>query len=183
MAFQPEEAAPQDLNLNDDVVTEILLRLPSAAVLRSRAICRAWRRIASSPAFAAAHARRRPLELIFQRHGPSGALESIPAAALDEPQRRCLDVEYPKESCWRGYYLIASCDGLLLFQRGRGGGSYYGPDRFVEKLSPKILFYCPVTWQWTAVLPRLAGTFTLPCGFYVHGPSREHRLLCLTNDH
>ena len=168
MAFQPEEAARQDL-MNDDVVSEILLRLPSAAVLRSRAVCRAWRRIASSAAFAAAHARRRPLELIFQRHGPSGALESIPAAALDEPQRRCLDVEYPEESSWRGYNLIASCDGLLLFQRGRGGGTYYVCN--------------PVTRQWTTVLPRPAGTFTLPCGFYVHGPTREHRLLCLTSDH
>ncbi|WVZ85893.1 hypothetical protein U9M48_032751 [Paspalum notatum var. saurae] len=48
--------------LDEDVVTEILLRLPSAAVLGCRAVCRAWRRITSSPGFVAAHARRRPLE-------------------------------------------------------------------------------------------------------------------------
>ncbi|XP_066361549.1 F-box protein At5g49610-like [Miscanthus floridulus] len=51
-------------HLNDDMVAEILLRLPSASVFRCRAVCRAWRGITSSPGFVAAYARRRPLELI-----------------------------------------------------------------------------------------------------------------------
>ncbi|RLM60714.1 hypothetical protein C2845_PM14G05300 [Panicum miliaceum] len=63
------EAASTDHTdrLNDDLVAEILLRLPSAAVLRSRAVCRAWRRV---PTRHQPGLRRRPLELVLQ--GPGG---------------------------------------------------------------------------------------------------------------
>ncbi|RCV16463.1 hypothetical protein SETIT_3G140200v2 [Setaria italica] len=162
--------ATQDLN--DDVLTEILLRLPSEAVLRFRAVCKAWRRITSSPVFLAAHARRRPLELIVQRRGVSGAvLDTIPLLTLDETRRRCLPVKYPEytgppEPFWRGYSLIGSCDDLLLFQRGPWIDHYV---------------YSPATRQWT-MLARPPGTCMLLCGFYLHGPSGEHRILYFTDD-
>uniref|UniRef100_A0A0E0PRY5 F-box domain-containing protein n=1 Tax=Oryza rufipogon TaxID=4529 RepID=A0A0E0PRY5_ORYRU len=38
----------------DDVMSEILLRLPSKSVVRYRAVCRSWRRITSCPYFLAA---------------------------------------------------------------------------------------------------------------------------------
>jgi len=97
-----------------------------------------------SPAFLAAHARLRPLEIIVQRHGVSGAqLDTIPLPTLDETRRRCLQVRYPEytgppEPCWRGYSLIGSCEGLLLFERG------VGIDHFVCN---------PITRRWT-MLPR-----------------------------
>ncbi|KAL6620727.1 hypothetical protein ACP70R_035866 [Stipagrostis hirtigluma subsp. patula] len=170
-SIQPEAAASR--YLNDDVVTEILLRLPSAAVLRFRAVCKAWRRITTSPFFVAAHARRRrPPELIFQRHGAGyGTLNTIPLDAPDETRR--IDIRYPNpefsrpnKSGWPGYILIDSCDGLLLFARG------LGTDHFVCN---------PVTRQWT-MLPHPPGARLLPCGFYHHRPSGEHRLLWVTDD-
>lgn len=178
-AIQPESAeTSSSRDMNDDVVTEILLRLPSRLVLRCRAVCKAWRRITSSPVFVAAHARRRPPELIFQRHGPSGPLETIPLATLDQARSQSFHhVRYPDEDTttqpnfhyfWRGYALIASCGPLLLFERG-------GPDG-------QDFFVCnPVIRQW-AMLPRLPGLLTLPCGFYIHRPSGEHRVLCLSYD-
>uniref|UniRef100_A0A0D9YLV4 F-box domain-containing protein n=1 Tax=Oryza glumipatula TaxID=40148 RepID=A0A0D9YLV4_9ORYZ len=50
--------------MNDDVVAEILLRLPAKSVLRCRAVCRSWRRITTADYFVAAHSRRRPLQLL-----------------------------------------------------------------------------------------------------------------------
>ncbi|XP_039803569.1 uncharacterized protein LOC120667593 [Panicum virgatum] len=167
-------------HINDDVATEILLRLPCAAVLRSRAVCKAWHRITTSAAFIAAHARRRPHELILHRHGPSSsnALETIPLLdTLGEATtaRRCLHVQYPEYTRprpprgWSGYAMIASCDGLLLFERHPNG------------VRDKDFFVCdPVARRWAAV-PRTPGTFMLPCGFYIHKPSGEHRILCVTN--
>ncbi|OEL36524.1 hypothetical protein BAE44_0002456 [Dichanthelium oligosanthes] len=117
-AAQPEAAATSR-DLNDDVVTEILLRLPSAAVLPWRAVFKAWRRIIASPVFLAVHSRRFPLELIVQRHGVNdevAALDTVPPLTLDETRRRCLHV--PRQR--GGYSLIASCDGLLMFERGPG---------------------------------------------------------------
>ncbi|PUZ64716.1 hypothetical protein GQ55_3G165100 [Panicum hallii var. hallii] len=107
-ATKRQAAARSSRDINDDVATEILLRLPAA--------------------FVAAHARRRPHELILHRHDPSstGALETIPLATLDEARgRRRLHVQYPEYTRprpprgWSGYAVIASCDGLLLFERHR----------------------------------------------------------------
>uniref|UniRef100_A0A0E0JV45 F-box domain-containing protein n=1 Tax=Oryza punctata TaxID=4537 RepID=A0A0E0JV45_ORYPU len=50
--------------MDDDVVAEILSRLPAKAVLRCRAVCRSWRRITTTAYFVAAHSRRRPLQLL-----------------------------------------------------------------------------------------------------------------------
>ncbi|KAF8783572.1 hypothetical protein HU200_000510 [Digitaria exilis] len=156
--------------LNDDVVTEILLRLPSTSVLRFRAVSRAWRAITTRPDFLAAHARLRPLELIVAE-GLGGALHAVPLDdGLDVDARtiRCLLPSTP-----RAAHLIAPCDGLLLLEvRGHAINN-------VERL----LVCNPVTRQWTSVpLPRSGHTLTRACGFYLHGPSGEHRLLFLTND-
>ncbi|CAL4895173.1 unnamed protein product [Urochloa decumbens] len=86
--------APSSLGLiSDDVVAEILLRLPPAYVLRCGAVCRAWRAISTSPGFEAAYARRRPLELIVQRHGFNGVLDTIPAG---HPRRGKPPVHRPR---------------------------------------------------------------------------------------
>ncbi|KAJ1253730.1 hypothetical protein BS78_K202900 [Paspalum vaginatum] len=157
MAAQPEAAATY---MNDDVCGEILLRLPFADVLRFRTICKAWHRITTNPGSVAAHANRCPLELIVQRHGVNGALDTVPLLTLDEKRRRCLDIEYPEyrgppEPFWRGYTLIGSCDGLLLLQRGVGSSHFVGN---------------PLTRHYLLV-----------CDFYLHGPSGEHRILYHTD--
>lgn len=166
---------PPSRDLNDDVVAEILLRLPPASVFRCLAVCRAWRAIGGSPGFVAAYdaCRRRPLELIVQRHGANGVLDTIPVATLDEGRRRCINPGYPKcTSTGRimgAYSLRGSCDGLLLFE----GDVYHGDDQWICN---------PVTRQWTAVPPHKSGTMTRCCGFYLHRPSGEHRLLFITNE-
>ena len=78
--------------LNDDVLTEILLRLPPGAVRRFRAVCKAWHRTTTGPAFLAAYARRCPVDdlVVVQRHCVSSTLlDTIPLLALDETRRRC----------------------------------------------------------------------------------------------
>ena len=173
-------------DLNADVVAEILFRLPSASVLRCRAVCRAWRDVASGPEFVAAYSRRRPLELVVQRHGDNGVLDAIPLATLDEASRRCLHPGYPSSNSndpaaaatgtgGDQYSLMGSCGDLLLFERNHRAGAGMGGDR--------QLWVCnPVTRQWSPVaLPHRNGK-SLLCGLYLHRPSGEHRLLFLTND-
>ena len=165
-------------HLNDDMVAEILLRLPSASVFRCRAVCRAWRGITSSPGFVAAYARRRPLELIVQRHGANGVLDTIPLALGDEEEeaRRCLHPGYPRceivPGLFKGgYSLVASCvdGGLLLFERFMHG-------------DVSLYLVCnPVSRQWV-IVPLHSRRMTRPCALYVHRPSGEHRLLLLAND-
>ncbi|CAL4909833.1 unnamed protein product [Urochloa decumbens] len=174
-AALPEEEAPPttSLQLNDDVVTEILLRLPSASVLRSHAVCRAWRAIATRPGFLAAHARRRPLEIIIKDGGGPDdalALHTVPLASLDEASRRCLQSLHPGYAGGR-WSLAASCDGLLLLVAR-------GPACIEEHL----LVCNPVTRQRAVVPPPSTSRMARACGFYLHGPSGEHRIVFLAND-
>ncbi|GJN10762.1 hypothetical protein PR202_ga28884 [Eleusine coracana subsp. coracana] len=169
--------------LPDDIVTEILVRLPGESVLRARAVSRSWRRITTDPAFIVAHARRRPLELIRRnrvrsarppdRHpdGDDIAVNTIPVSGHDVAGRPRRLMRYPcstKRTPGRSPHGLAvvSCDGVLLLKIGHG-----------------IYLICnPVTRQW-AELPEVhSSSFVLEFGFYRHQPSGEHRLLCRCNN-
>ncbi|KAJ1264349.1 hypothetical protein BS78_09G256300 [Paspalum vaginatum] len=169
-------------DLNEDVVTEILVRLPSASVGRCRAVCKAWRGITSCPDFVAAYGRRRrPLQLIVEPcpRVSGGVLDTIPLAALldDDDGKASSRRLYPgcPDRIRAHYWLMGYCDGLLLFER------FCGPDT--------DHWICnPVTRQWAAVplrstrLTTTTTTLTLLCAFYLHRPSGEHRLLFVAND-
>ncbi|XBH86838.1 hypothetical protein VPH35_074420 [Triticum aestivum] len=153
---QPGERATENTTLDDDVVTEILLRLPSASVFRSRAVCKAWRRITTDPSFLAAHADRRPAELLVVSRGEPSFLDAIPLSLqVDDLTRRRSQLHHP-EGCEIGV-LLGCCDGLVLFRKSS------------QDLLSNDVFLCnPVTRQWAR-----------PCCFYRHRPSGEHRLLVL----
>jgi F-box interacting protein len=146
-------------DLNDDVLTEILVRLPPRSVLRSRAVCKRWRHAATSASFVAAYSLRRPLDVILypRRRGiRQYAIDRVPLDAVDGC-RRLLDhgrlLEYS-----------ASCDGLLLFS-----------------VAKESFVICNPATRQCARFPALAPTpcmWVLPSGFYLHRPSGEHRVLC-----
>ncbi|CAN6304902.1 unnamed protein product [Urochloa humidicola] len=88
MTATAAEASTPPRWLNDNVVDEILLRLPSADVLHCRAVCKAWRRITSSPVFLAAYSRP---ELIVPHRGVKSelVLDTFPQLlAVDETRQR-----------------------------------------------------------------------------------------------
>ncbi|RLN35773.1 F-box protein [Panicum miliaceum] len=137
--------------LCDDALVDIFARLPSESVLRCRVVCKSWRRITTDGSFLAAHAARRPREMIVIT--PSSTVSAVPLT-LDPARRRFLcDPTWSK--------LRSSLHGLLVFEQ-----------------RPGLYAVCnPVTRQWTN-LPVLAPDpcfIAFTCGFYFHG---EYRLLC-----
>ena len=56
-------------SLVDDVLAEILLRLPPKSVLRCHAVSKRWRRIATCRTFVAAYSRHQRLELLVYPDG------------------------------------------------------------------------------------------------------------------
>ncbi|TVU03352.1 hypothetical protein EJB05_51114, partial [Eragrostis curvula] len=170
-------------DLPEDLVAEILTRLPSKSVLRARAVSSAWRRITTDPVFFAAHARRRPLEIVIHSttavtcpcdyplgyHCQDDAvLDTIPVSDLQQPDRRHL-IRYPNWTCkppHRGCLVIASCEGILLL-KVFSGGNY----RMCN----------PMTRQWCELprLPKITDPSSInEYGFYYHQASGEYRLLC-----
>ncbi|TVT98600.1 hypothetical protein EJB05_56097, partial [Eragrostis curvula] len=166
------------VHLPDDTIAEILGRLSDTSVLRSGAVCKAWRRVTTDPHFLAARSRRNPASILLYtlRHPDAGrsldlVLEALPVSC-DEAGRRRL-VQYPRSSAAKpsGCNFLASCDGVLLLSK-KEGFYYYSPKRY--------LLCNPVTRQW-AELPRLPNGYSsdnTEYAFYFHKPSGEFRLLC-----
>ncbi|CAL4901749.1 unnamed protein product [Urochloa decumbens] len=170
--------------LCEDALAEILVRLPSLSVLRCRAVCKTWRRLATDRSFLVAHAARRPREVIvLTEHCLKISRGATPLSLDLEPEggddggRRCSRrrLPYLYDPCPRAedgttrtgaFDLRASLDGLLVLEellRGRG----------------TFIVCNPTTRQWTN-LPALTHqcSAAYACGFYFHASSGEYRLLC-----
>ncbi|CAN6336662.1 unnamed protein product [Urochloa humidicola] len=151
--------------LCQDALADIFSRLPSESVFRCGAVCKSWRRITTDRSFQAAHAARRPREMLIVTS--SLTVSAIPLTLTLAPARRrflCDPAERHKNGTATWSKLLCSLHGLLVFQQ-----------------RPGLYAICnPITRQWTN-LPVLAPDpcFTaFPCGFYFHGSSGEYRLLC-----
>uniref|UniRef100_A0A0E0L5X6 F-box domain-containing protein n=1 Tax=Oryza punctata TaxID=4537 RepID=A0A0E0L5X6_ORYPU len=172
----------EEQGMPDDVITEILLRLPSKSVLRCGAVCRSWRCITTCPYFLATHSSRRPNEMVVVIE--SDKLGTVPLTAPVKGRQmwesegrpwssRPLYFCCPKYKAGDGNTIayckiLDSLDGLLVFEQRVG-----------------LYFISNPTTRQRAYLPPLGPeTCTNPvaCGFYFHRPSGEYRLLCHGTD-
>ncbi|KAK1614475.1 hypothetical protein QYE76_019992 [Lolium multiflorum] len=154
------------LNLDDDLIAEIFVRLPSRSVMRASAVCKDFRRVA--------YAHRRPLELLVYSFNAAAATADRNGAP-DTCRVVGGHLEAVSHAGEEYCVALASCDGLLLLGTAAGG---------------QYVICNPTMSQW-AELPRLRRRFLhgLPCyafresGFYFHEPSGEYRLLCHVTVH
>ncbi|CAN6301191.1 unnamed protein product [Urochloa humidicola] len=172
------EAAKQAA-LPEQVLWDILVRLPPKSLLRFRAVCEAWRCLGSDRVLLREHHLRQPARPLLRVHrSASDDLEALLLAFLHycleavdlrrggEPPRavvRFRDTEYMDLVADRGIFdaleVHGSCDGLLLL-------SYL--DAF---------FVCNPATRRSAPLPALRGRARDVVGFYAHAASGEHRVL------
>uniref|UniRef100_A0ACD5TSS4 Uncharacterized protein n=1 Tax=Avena sativa TaxID=4498 RepID=A0ACD5TSS4_AVESA len=111
-------AVTEYLPFNDDMLREILLRLPPqpSSLLRASAVCKRWRSLVTDTKFVSlfrAHHRKPPLLGLFEASGKGMAFKSI----LDPPDR------FPPQrfnlachSGVRGHYLLDCRHGCLLLK-------------------------------------------------------------------
>ncbi|KAL6839759.1 hypothetical protein ACP4OV_030447 [Aristida adscensionis] len=149
---------PSPAGLPDEILHEILLRMPAKSVLRCGAVCRPWRRLTSDPAFLAAHHRHQPTLPLISSSGTADPRYVDPrfvdprfvdAVDLRRGERRPV-----LEGSSHGQ-VYALCDGLIIFGR----------------------YVCnPATRQrWS-----LGLAFIDLVGLFHHQPSGEYRVLFWT---
>ena len=93
----------------EEILQEILVRLPAKSVLRCRAVCRGWRRLTTDPAFLVAHHRHQPTLHFISSFGGTGVNNyySLDAIRLQKAERQPV--------LWPGRRSFdASCDGLVV---------------------------------------------------------------------
>jgi hypothetical protein len=62
----------------EEILQDILVRLPAKSVLRCRAVCQLWRRLASNPAFLLDHHRRQPELGLIRSYRVSDGADTFP---------------------------------------------------------------------------------------------------------
>ncbi|TVU08214.1 hypothetical protein EJB05_41609, partial [Eragrostis curvula] len=158
----PASSAPY---IPDELIRDILVRLPSRSVLRFRAVCKAWLSITSCPEFALEHHRRQPaLPLVsFLRDAGGrevGDLADCCVEAVDlraDEFRSVVRFTDARERCGK-FRIRGSCDGLLLLTFGH-----------------RVYVCNPATHQWTRLpTPLPSSRFA---AFYRHDPTGEYRAL------
>uniref|UniRef100_A0ACD5XF18 Uncharacterized protein n=2 Tax=Avena sativa TaxID=4498 RepID=A0ACD5XF18_AVESA len=159
--------------LPEEMIREILLRLPPRHLLRCRTICKAWRRLATDDAFILDHHARQPAQPLLTVY-PFVAphINCLEAVDLRTNKRRMVArfVEraprpFSNDAATNIAYNIygavvvhASCDGLLLL-------SFH-----------ETFFVCNPATRQGALLPLFRDGRGI-AGFYRHAASAEYRVL------
>ncbi|XP_044354012.1 F-box protein At5g49610-like [Triticum aestivum] len=138
------------------VIWEILVRLPPKALLRCRAVCRAWHHATSAHDFLLAHHAHQPvLPVAFSRDVGYPSIVTFDHRAADAQLQRVTRLEN------RVCGLYYSCDGLLLLCSHDTTGTYF--------------CICNPATRQSARLPIVSGYVIL--GMYRHHPTGEYRVL------
>ncbi|KAK2986391.1 hypothetical protein RJ640_008802 [Escallonia rubra] len=152
--------------LPDDVIIEILTRLPADFVLECRMVCTKWRKLISSPYFAEEHLKRVDQSTFVQLDCCISHLRKFNMLILDEAAQRgarLTKICVGSESSMTKYHpkLFGSCNGLLLFQ-----GLMNRTTLFVSN---------PTTHEEiTLSTPTQRGC---PFGIFFHPTTRQYKLL------
>ncbi|MED6118874.1 hypothetical protein PIB30_006663 [Stylosanthes scabra] len=109
----------QTLQLPDDIVEEILLRLPASSLVPLKSVCRSWRTLISSSKFADQHFQRSILvdpEIIVycSVNNIHRRMEVFPIRSLLENTRVEPTTKVASMNVGKGYVrIVGSCNGLL----------------------------------------------------------------------
>ncbi|KAM3229917.1 hypothetical protein ACQJBY_060617 [Aegilops geniculata] len=163
MATAETERGSSD-GLPEDMIPEILVRMPPKHLLRSRAACKAWRDLATDPAFISRHHSHQPRQPLVFTYDVGGCLQAVDLAT--NKRRAVLRViqrvppPRPFADDGRGALMVhGSCDGLLLLSFHRS------------------FFVCNPATRQGARLPLLLRDGRHVVGFYQHAASGEYRVL------
>lgn len=192
-------------HFGDDLIIEILLRLPAKSILRFRAVCKGWRSITTDPSFLAKYALHQPLKVILYtslyESDSTGdniniTLDTMAVSSnkkvADNGSLAC----YPK-IVWEFSGPLATIPPSTSEECRRRLERYPNLQRFCSQRYYLLLASCdglllfrksvgqylicnPATRQWTSLpqLTRAKCTYDAESGFYLHQPSGEYRLMC-----
>ncbi|KAK3417197.1 hypothetical protein EUGRSUZ_H02934 [Eucalyptus grandis] len=113
-------------SIPEDVVVDILLRLPAKSLVRFKCVCKRWRSLISDRAFAKSHLQRvKAADLIPSQRiiigGRNSPLKTVDYEALDGGGEGRMVVPHGIKPLWESR-IVGSCDGLVCL---------LGPSNFV----------------------------------------------------
>ncbi|KAG8366518.1 hypothetical protein BUALT_Bualt17G0088500 [Buddleja alternifolia] len=108
-------------NFPEEIIVEILARLPIKSLLKFRCVSKSWLSVISSPQFIKFHLKLCIKDATFSKYRimftvsyPHFGLKQCSINSLMfKPSSDVFDVNYPKESPHRAVWVVGSCNGLI----------------------------------------------------------------------
>ncbi|GAA0158905.1 hypothetical protein LIER_38750 [Lithospermum erythrorhizon] len=158
--------------LPDDILIDILSRLPAHSILQCHRVCRDWRALTSTRQFAEMQFRRAESTIFMQCYHPLDHGGTVHFLVFDENAKRFQKLKFKSKvvAAMKKYGVIKLCcsfGGLLLF----------------EKLFPPIA--CVVIDPFTEVVKWIYFPFGFGCGtvcgLFFQPLASEYKVLLYTN--
>lgn len=141
----------------DDLIVEILSRLPVKDLMRFRCVCKTWKSIIFDPSFVKKHLERssKKIHLIITREEvlydgfdyDYGDAYAIPYSINQLFENPSSDVDEDDYYQLNGYWIIGSCNGLVCL------GGYHGEEDTIYEYW--VQFWNPATRMKSRKSPRL----------------------------
>src|ERR1044072_4308667 len=125
-----------------ELIVEILLRLPARSLLRSKSVCKSWRSLISNPQFAKSHidlSAAPTHRLLLLPNLSYHQVESIDLDSSIHDRSALVTLDLPPSTISRVYnpqQFLGSCRGFLLF--------FYQTAHHVILWNPTTRFHLPV---------------------------------------
>ncbi|XP_021900938.1 F-box protein At3g07870-like [Carica papaya] len=106
----------------DDLLTEILVRLPVKSLVRFTLVSRSWRALVTSPTFVSIHLSQTKTLILLRLYSPAHNAEiySIHFNTADFDLCQQLDFSFRASAQSRGFRIVGSCNGLLCLSDALG---------------------------------------------------------------
>ncbi|KAL6206970.1 hypothetical protein ACLB2K_024215 [Fragaria x ananassa] len=108
-------------DFDDDIIVEILLKLPAKSLLRFRCVCKSWRALISDPSFVRNHLRRVNTNHFNLLVGTRWFSQADVISKQDDGGIAITELDYPVTFSDPGCFMIyGSCNGLVCagFENG-----------------------------------------------------------------
>ncbi|KAH7833987.1 hypothetical protein Vadar_011689 [Vaccinium darrowii] len=152
-------------DLPEEILTDILSRLPVGCVLKCRRVCKQWLALTSTPQFVEMHVKQATPVLLLQFVDSDYSNKMLDVFIFDERAKankmfKKMGADLMNLNVPHWLQLCGSCNGLLVFCQ-----------RF-----PRVYFVCnPLTGGKISITPPVQSGEV--CGFFFHPIVKDYRLL------
>ncbi|KAK4430145.1 F-box/kelch-repeat protein [Sesamum alatum] len=131
--------------LPEEIIVEILTRLPVKSLLKFRCVSKSWLSVISSPQFIKTHLRFWAKDATFSKYrimltisDPGFNLKHCSVRSLMcEPSTEAFNIDYPRKHRYRAVWVVGSCNGLICIAINEKDLFLWNPStRISTKLPP-----------------------------------------------
>ncbi|KAB5534634.1 hypothetical protein DKX38_017720 [Salix brachista] len=160
--------------LPEDLIQEILFKLPIKSLVRCTSLSRTWNSLIKSPAFISKHLQRTisstDHQSLFLLRLCSKEREEQYSLRLDNQDfNEHMQLHFPFESFKSYFHVIGSCNGLICLAK------------VIQRFTVSFIFWNPLIQKYVNIEPRILGHLYSFVGFGYDSRANDYKLIRMVN--